>query len=91
MFYIIKHVEEEGPGLFGEFIEKKKIIMAEDLQFPDVKSEDTILIMGGPMGVYEKDKYPFIKAELHFIKRCYEKGAKVLGICLGAQMILANF
>lgn len=87
MFYIIKHVPEEGPGLFGDLIKDAKTLNAESCDFPDIKSDDMLLIMGGPMGVYEKDKYPFIEKELDFIRYCYRQGAKILGICLGAQMI----
>ncbi|MCX7991470.1 MAG: type 1 glutamine amidotransferase [Proteobacteria bacterium] len=87
MFYVIKHVKEEGAGLFTDKMNNMKIIMAESMDFPDIREEDIVVIMGGPMGVYEKDKYPFIELELEFIRRCYKNGAKILGICLGAQMI----
>jgi len=88
MFYVIKHVIEEGPGLFEDLIPKDRLtLLATKDDFPDIKSDDTVLIMGGPMGVYEKSEYPFIEKELDFIKKCYERNVKVLGICLGAQMI----
>lgn len=88
MFYVVKHVPEEGPGIFEKFLPREtQTIMAQSESFPDVKKDDFVLIMGGPMGVYEKDLYPFIKRELDFIKECFDKNVKILGICLGAQMI----
>lgn len=88
MFYVIKHVDEEGPGLFEKYLPENTVtILASREEFPEPKSTDTVLIMGGPMGVYEKDEYPFINKELDFIRRCFDKNVKILGICLGAQMI----
>ncbi len=89
MFYVVKHVEEEGAGLFKEFVGDRecKTLMADSLEFPNVTAEDVVIIMGGPMGVYEKQRYPFIDKELHFIRTCYSRNAKILGICLGAQLI----
>src|ERR1044071_6787905 len=43
--------------------------------------------MGGPMGVYEKDRYPFLKKELRLVKKFLASGKPALGICLGAQLI----
>lgn len=88
MFYVIKHVQEEGPGLFEKYLPENTVTMlVSNESFPEPKSTDTVLIMGGPMGVYEKDEYPFINKELDFIKKCFDKNVKILGICLGAQMI----
>lgn len=89
MFYVIKHVTEEGPGIFTPLLpEKHKVLLAGADNYPDqLTNIDGVLILGGPMGVYEKDVYPFIQRELDFIKKCYEKNIKILGICLGAQMI----
>lgn len=88
MFYIIQHVKEEGAGVFLELLPKEyKIVLAGVDEFPDINVVSGVLIMGGPMGVYEKDRFPFIEKELRFIKSCSEKGVKILGVCLGAQMI----
>ncbi len=88
MFYVIQHVREEGPGVFGRLLPKGyKTVIAGEQSFPEVNSVSGLLIMGGPMGVYEKDKYTFIEAELDLIRACAEKGVKIFGVCLGAQMI----
>lgn len=88
MFYIVQHVKEEGAGVFLKLLPKEtKTILAGVDEFPDVETVSCLLIMGGPMGVYEKDRYPFIEKELQFIKNCSENGVKIFGVCLGAQMI----
>jgi GMP synthase (glutamine-hydrolysing) len=52
-----------------------------------VDSSSALIILGGPMNVYETDKYPFLEMEERLIKRAIEKDMPVLGICLGAQLI----
>jgi GMP synthase-like glutamine amidotransferase len=56
---------------------------------PDLAAIDALIIMGGPMGVYDEAHYPWLHAEKEFIRRCIDQGKKVLGICLGAQLIAA--
>ncbi len=50
---------------------------------------DMLVLMGGTMGVYEREKYPWIDKELAIIKEAIDKGVIVLGVCLGAQLIAA--
>jgi GMP synthase-like glutamine amidotransferase len=56
---------------------------------PNVSVDDSsaLIILGGPMNVYETDKYPFLETEDVLIKRAIEKDIPVLGICLGAQLL----
>jgi GMP synthase (glutamine-hydrolysing) len=46
-----------------------------------------LLIMGGPMGVYEADKYPHLAEERRLIASAIERRAPILGICLGSQLL----
>jgi GMP synthase-like glutamine amidotransferase len=46
-----------------------------------------LVILGGPMGVYEEDRYPALGAERRLARRAVEQGLPVLGICLGAQLL----
>ncbi|WFN35355.1 type 1 glutamine amidotransferase [Methanogenium sp. S4BF] len=50
---------------------------------------DLVVVMGGSMNVYEEDRYPWLSAEKKFLKSAIDSGKKVLGICLGAQLIAA--
>jgi GMP synthase-like glutamine amidotransferase len=56
-------------------------------QLPLVKEIDWLIVMGGPMGIYDEAKYPWLNAEKLFIKQAIESNKIVLGICLGAQLI----
>ncbi len=58
-----------------------------DLSHLDTTDTDLLIILGGPMGVDESDRYPFMKTELELVKRRLESGKPLLGICLGAQFI----
>lgn len=48
---------------------------------------DLLIICGGPMSVYEEERYPWLVQEKQFVKQAIQLGKKVLGICFGAQMI----
>jgi GMP synthase-like glutamine amidotransferase len=43
--------------------------------------------MGGPMGIYDEEIYPWLNAEKQFIKTAINSKKVVIGICLGAQLI----
>ena len=54
---------------------------------PAIESFDMVAIMGGPMNIYEHVLYPWLAQEKKFIRRAIDAGKKVIGICLGAQLI----
>jgi len=58
-----------------------------DIQFPDMQAIDWLIIMGGPMNIYEHDKYPWLKSEKEYTRAAIDAGKTVIGICLGAQLI----
>ena len=90
---IIKHIDIEGPGTIGDFLDCNDIPYREIDIFngeplPDSLSEiSAVIVLGGPMNVYEEDKYPFLKQEDEFLKEVIEEGLPTLGFCLGAQLI----
>ena len=90
--HCIQHVPFENPGSIGDWIKHKgyrlsttRLYGGESL--PDIDPIDWVIIMGGPMGIYDEDKYPWLKEEKVFIKNALDKGKVVIGICLGAQLI----
>lgn len=50
---------------------------------------DLLVVLGGPIGVYEEDRYPFLAEEKALLKRRLADGKPTLGICLGAQLMAA--
>ncbi|VAX11872.1 Glutamine amidotransferase, class I [hydrothermal vent metagenome] len=54
---------------------------------PLLNDIDWLIVMGGPMGVYDDDLHPWLRAEKKFIRDAIDSGMIVLGICLGAQLI----
>jgi len=54
---------------------------------PAHDSYDMLLVMGGPMNIYEHGKYPWLVAEKKFIREAIDAGKAVLGACLGGQLV----
>lgn len=54
---------------------------------PAVADFDALVVMGGPMGIYDEAIYPWLADEKILIKEAIAAGKIVLGICLGAQLI----
>jgi len=91
---IIQHVKHEPAGSIEDFLQKSSIqyeyFRVYDGEFPEGDFTHYV-IMGGPMGAYEDDVYPFIREEKELIRNAYKEGKGVLGICLGAQLIASAF
>ena len=88
------HAEFEQPGYISQWagqndFEIESFYCWKNPVYPDPKEVDRLLIMGGPMSVYEALKYPWMLDEIRFIRSVIDAGKKVLGICLGSQMISA--
>jgi GMP synthase (glutamine-hydrolysing) len=89
---IVKHVDNEGPGLIEPCLKRENITyrvlsIEKEGSFPKVDDWSHIVLLGGPMNVYEENRYPFLKKEDLFIKESIQRGRNLLGICLGAQLI----
>jgi GMP synthase (glutamine-hydrolysing) len=48
---------------------------------------DGLVIMGGPMGVYEHAKHCFLKHEMKLIESFLKEKKPILGVCLGSQLL----
>jgi GMP synthase (glutamine-hydrolysing) len=48
-----------------------------------------LIVMGGPMGVYDHDRFPHLTDEMRLIAATVREGKSVLGICLGCQLLAA--
>lgn len=89
---ICKNITTEGPGTIEDYLKAKKmpytiidLSVGEDI--PDTEKYNVLILMGGPMSVNEDDRYPYIKNEMVLAKDFIADNKKVLGVCLGAQII----
>lgn len=91
----IRHVQFETLGTFEPELERAGYSLSYadvahgDLAKLDALAPDMLVVLGGPIGVYETDTYPFLSAELALIETRLRAGLPTLGICLGAQLIAA--
>lgn len=88
--HFIQHVPFEPPGFLLEWAEGRgDEISFTHFYLQNAALPDTLpymlVVMGGPMGVY--DTLPWLEAEKAYISDAINAGVKVLGICLGAQLI----
>ncbi len=92
---IIRHVPYEGVAGFRAPIEAAGYdvdrIDVSDAGFAtlDLAEPDLLIMMGGPMGVYEQDEYSWIPCQLKRLARRLEADRPTLGVCFGAQMMAA--
>ena len=90
--HYLQHVPFEDPGIIlpwanerGHTVTATKLF--EEVALPLVDEFEFLVVMGGPMGVHDVDQYPWLNAEVDFIRQVVESGKPILGICLGAQLI----
>lgn len=92
---IIRHVPYEGIAGYRAPIEaagyrlNKVDVTDPAFSSVDLNEPDLLIMMGGPMGVYEKDTYPWINCQLKRLARRLEADRPTLGVCFGAQMMAA--
>jgi len=90
--HCFQHAPFEGLGEIARWIQAiggraSFTRLFEKPQWPAAGSVDFLVVMGGPMNVYEYRQYPWLRAEKEFISRQIERGVPVLGVCLGAQLL----
>jgi len=93
--HCFQHVPFETPGTILEWIEQHKHTITytnfweKEYILPKPGEYDCLLIMGGYMNVDEEEKFPWLKEEKQQIKKAIDARKKVIGICLGSQLIAA--
>lgn len=90
--HYLKHVPFEGLGSMENiFVSEKHRLSSTCLYLeqplPPVHSIDALIIMGGPMGVHDTARYPWLAQEKEFIESAMRRQIPVLGVCLGAQLL----
>ncbi len=90
--HYLQHVAFEGLGSMADWFAGRGDAVSSTQLYQDkieisARDFDLLVVMGGPMGVYDEDKYPWLAAEKQLIGDAIEQGKRVLGVCLGAQLI----
>src|SRR5438045_8406619 len=89
----LRHVQAEGLGLLANVL-RDRGIHHRYLDLPrgeapprDLQNLGGLIVLGGPMAVYEAERHAFLRTESGLVERALNAGRPVLGICLGAQLI----
>lgn len=88
----LQHAEHEELGCIAPWLAQRKdkvtrTRLHEGDELPSALDFDWLIVMGGPMNIYEHDRYPWLINEKALIRDACVKDKKVLGICLGAQLL----
>jgi GMP synthase (glutamine-hydrolysing) len=89
----LRHIHFEDCGVLADLLAERgfEVRYAQpwtaDFSALDVTTPDLLIGLGGPVSVYEADRYPWITHELRLFERRISARRPLLGICLGAQML----
>ncbi|HTV48724.1 MAG TPA: type 1 glutamine amidotransferase [Phycisphaerae bacterium] len=92
---VLQHVEPETIGnisgaLARAHLQTQTIEIFSGQSIPSDAAEFAgLIVMGGPMGVYEQQQYPFIREELRLIESALRLKLPILGVCLGSELLAA--
>lgn len=90
---VIQHVPHERLGTFESAFAKagcrilRLDVYEPKVQWPSLDDVDGVVVMGGPMSVYQQGRYPFIAKELSLLRQAIKHELPILGVCLGAQLL----
>jgi GMP synthase (glutamine-hydrolysing) len=90
---VIQHVAPEHAGGIGAALQRRgvgtrPVRIDEGQPVPsDLGGASALIVLGGPMGVYEADRYGHLRAEMRLIELALASELPILGICLGSQLL----
>ena len=89
---VFQHVESEHPGSFRYVMKAgghtmHQVELDEGEKIPALADFDALLVMGGPMDVWEAQKHPWLEQEIAAIREWVSAGRPYLGMCLGHQLL----
>ncbi|MGB2957464.1 MAG: gamma-glutamyl-gamma-aminobutyrate hydrolase family protein [Bacteroidota bacterium] len=91
----VQHIGCETPGKFEDALQATGIgirhvrVFDNDAVPAEMGDAAGLLVMGGPMSVYQKDRYPFLAEEIRLIQDAIRQEKPLLGVCLGSQLLAA--
>jgi GMP synthase-like glutamine amidotransferase len=88
----VQHVPFEGPGSVRPWAKRRghelmRALSSDPAPLPGPDQFDWLILMGGPMGVDDTARYPWLLREKRLLFDALDAGRRVLGICLGAQLL----
>ena len=89
----IVHQPDAGPGVFADALRDRGVeldcwMRAEAERPPDeLERYGAVLTFGGAMHADQEDRHPWLREEKALLARLIERGAPLLGVCLGAQLV----
>ncbi len=89
----IRHIHFEDLGTLEPLLRERGYTVryvdaaVDDLAGLDAQAPELLVMLGGPIGAFDDETYPFLVHELALVRRRLESGRPILGICLGAQLI----
>lgn len=89
---VVQHLAFEDLGSFESVLRQRghaiEVVQAGvDDVGAAIDQAEWLVVLGGPIGVYETDRYPFLNDELEALRRRLQARQPTLGICLGAQLM----
>lgn len=90
--HCLQHVPFEGLGMIRTWLSDRgyqltRTRLYENESPPDADHFDWLIVLGGPMGVHDEDRYPWLRGEKELIGAALAADKGVIGICLGAQLV----
>ncbi|MBV8927391.1 MAG: glutamine amidotransferase [Bradyrhizobium sp.] len=89
----LRHVAFEDLGLLAPILEREGWNVSfceaavDDLGHGSIRNAELVIVLGGPIGVYERHDYPFLRSEIALIEYRLARDLPTLGICLGSQLM----
>jgi GMP synthase (glutamine-hydrolysing) len=92
---VLQHAESENLGTIEDALVAAGVAFEYVRTFDgqpiprDIDGSSGLIVMGGPMGVYETDRFPFLIQEMKLIEAFLKAQRPILGVCLGSQLLAA--
>jgi GMP synthase-like glutamine amidotransferase len=90
--HVFQHVPFEGPANIARWAGRRGFPVVTTRLYagqepPPLDEFDLLAVMGGPMGVHDEPRHPWLKTEKRFLERALGAGKRVVGVCLGSQLL----
>lgn len=89
---LLQHDPLDGPGALTEWAAERghemvRCMVCHGEPLPPLQNFDLLVSLGGPMGAYEEEKYPWLGQEKQYLRDAFATGKMILGLCLGCQLL----